>query len=132
MYAIYKYSLNRCSISAKVIKWLNIGFDPSGEPCVWAIVDTDDDAEKTSYLIFEIGTGWTKDKVEDFGTYLGTLNDGPYMWHYFVKEDKKEKYADNKDTEVNNALPPMDELDDFYNNVMRTIVGTKYRSGGTS
>ena len=41
MRSIWKFGLNggNTRIKEKVIKWLNAGSDPSGNICVWAIVD---------------------------------------------------------------------------------------------
>ena len=41
MRSIWKFRLTggRTTIREKVIKWLSAGYDPSGDICVWAIVD---------------------------------------------------------------------------------------------
>lgn len=86
MYSIYKYKLCGTEpISADVLDWLNIGLDPAGEPCVWARVKIDSENKKF-YRFNQIGTGWSFDDNENLGVYLGTLNDGPYIWHYYAQE----------------------------------------------
>lgn len=109
MYSIYKYNLRGGQpISADVLEWLSVGLDPAGEPCVWARVKIDSDHNKF-YRFNEIGTGWSFDDTESIGVYLGTLNEGPYMWHYFAQEIVPQKKS---------AKPPVDELDDFYAHIL--------------
>lgn len=91
MRTIWKFPvkfMNTNKVQAKVLDWLHVGFDPQGEICVWAVVDplAAEEQEKT-YLIELVGTGHYFDK--DFyntADYIGTTNDGPYVWHVFALE----------------------------------------------
>lgn len=109
MYSIYKYKLCGTEpISADVLDWLSIGRDPAGEPCVWACVKVDSENKKF-YRFNQISTGWSFDDNENVGIYLGTMNEGPYVWHYFAQEVIPQKKS---------AKPPVDELDDFYAHIL--------------
>jgi hypothetical protein len=44
--------------------------------CIWAEVDTNGDHCVRRFRI--IGTGWT---IPDQGQYIGSCDDGPYVWH---------------------------------------------------
>lgn len=46
------------------------------EICLWAKVDTDKPLEKRYFSV--VGTGWD---VEDNMCYIGTIHEGPYVWH---------------------------------------------------
>lgn len=86
MYSIYKYKLCGTEpIFADVLDWLSIGLDPAGEPCVWARVKVDSENKKF-YRFNQIGTGWSFDDSENVGIYLGTMNEGSCVWHYFAQE----------------------------------------------
>ena len=61
MRSIWKFRLtdDNTRIKEKVIKWLSTGYDPSGDICVWAIVDPEAKIdERIEYDILQIGTGW--------------------------------------------------------------------------
>ena len=61
MRSIWKFGLTggNTRIKEKVIKWLSAGYDPSGDICVWAIVDPEAEIdERIEYDILQIGTGW--------------------------------------------------------------------------
>ena len=109
MRSIWKFGLNggNTRIKEKVIKWLSAGSDPSGNICVWAIVDPEAGIdEKIEYDILQIGTGWDFDQNElDNMEFIGTVKEGPYMWHIFVNQSgkfkEKEKTYDKYDEESN-------------------------------
>ena len=46
------------------------------------------------YSFNEISTGWLFDDAESIGTYLETLNEGLYIWHYFTQELVPQKKRD--------------------------------------
>lgn len=82
MKRIYKYKVEIqgdttsifMPVTAGVIK---VGFDPSGDLCMWAMVDP---YEATVRRLFEVkGTG------EDLNseTWLGTAIGSTYVWHVF-------------------------------------------------
>ena len=102
MRSIWKFELNggNTQIKEKVIEWLSVGYDPSGDICVWAIVDPEAGIdEKIEYDILQIGTGWDFNQNElDNMEFIGTVKEGPYMWHIFVNQpDKcKEKTYDEE------------------------------------
>ena len=95
MRSIWKFRLTggNTRIKEKVIKWLSAGYDPSGDICVWAIVDPEAKVdERVEYDILQIGTGWDFSKNElDSMEFIGTVKEGPYMWHTFVNQPDKFK-----------------------------------------
>ena len=109
MRSIWKFELNRDNtrIKEKVIKWLSAGYDSFGDICVWAIVDPEADVdERAEYDILRIGTGWdfSQDELDNM-EFIGTIKEGPYMWHIFVNQPgkfkEKEKTYDEYDEESN-------------------------------
>lgn len=120
MRSIWKFKLNngKTSISAKIYKWLNVGTDPFGDFCVWAVVDPDADAAHTDfYEVNTYGTGWEVEEKLENQQYLGTVNDGPYMWHFFAVKVNDEReleksydyddsaYRDYINDALNNLIP---------------------------
>ena len=109
MRSIWKFGLTggNTRIKEKVIKWLSAGYDPSGDICVWAIVDPEAKIdERVEYDILQIGTGWDFSQNElDNMEFIGTVKEGPYMWHIFVNQPgklkEKEKTYDEYDEESN-------------------------------
>ena len=106
MRSIWKFRLTGDStpIKEKVIKWLSAGYDPSGDICVWAIVDPEVRIdEKVKYGILKIGTGWnfSQDELDNM-EFIGTVEEGPYMWHIFVNQPGKFKEKEKTYDEENN------------------------------
>ena len=109
MRSIWKFRLtgDSTSIKEKVIKWLSAGYDPSGDICVWAIVNPEaEKKKKVEYNILQIGTGWNFSQNElDNMEFIGTVEEGPYIWHIFVNQPgkfkEKEKTYDEYDGESN-------------------------------
>ena len=105
MRSIWKFGLTggNTQIKEKVIKWLNADYDPSGDICVWAIVDPETEIdERVEYDILQIGTGWDFNQNElDNMEFIGTVKEGPYIWHIFVNQPskfkEKEKTYDEED-----------------------------------
>lgn len=92
MRTIYKYELSCGGINnikmPQSANILHLGLDPVGKPCFWAEVQTD--APIVSMDVVGIGTGWPLDElftIENNFFYLGTINDGIYMWHYYGRID---------------------------------------------
>lgn len=89
MITIYKYPLSPMADEMKIsmpagAQPLSCGTDPVGIPCIWAMVDTDSELEDVTVRC--IGTGWDVSKLLDNGLqFLGTINDGPFMWHVFME-----------------------------------------------
>ena len=95
MRSIWKFELTggNTRIKEKVIKWLSAGSDLSGNICVWAIADPDARIdEKVDYDILQIGTGWnfSQDELDNM-EFIGTMKEGPYMWHIFINQPGKFK-----------------------------------------
>ena len=95
MRSIWKFRLTggNTRIKEKVIKWLSTSYDPSGDICVWAIVDPKAGIdERVEYDILQIGTGWDFNQNElDNMEFIGTVKEGFYMWHIFVNQPNKFK-----------------------------------------
>ena len=95
MRSIWKFRLTggNTRIKEKIIKWLSASYDPSGDICVWAIVDPEAEIdEKVEYDILQIGTGWDFSQNElDNMEFIGTVKEGFYMWHIFVNQPNKFK-----------------------------------------
>ena len=106
MRSIWKFGLNggNTRIKEKVIKWLSAGYDPSGDICVWAIVDPEAGIdEKVEYDILQIGTGWDFSQNElDNMEFIGTVKKGFYMWHIFVNQPNKFEEKEKTYDEENN------------------------------
>jgi hypothetical protein len=53
------------------------------QPCLWALVDTDNEPETRSFIIQ--GTGWAFDKPLDDLTYIDSfqMSGGQFVWHVF-------------------------------------------------
>lgn len=106
MRSIWKFELNggNTQIKEKVIKWLSVDYDPSGNICVWAIVDPEAGIdEKVEYDILQIGTGWDFSQNElDNMEFIGTVKEGFYMWHIFANQPNKFKEKEKTYDEENN------------------------------
>ena len=106
MRSIWKFRLTggNTRIKEKVIKWLSTSYDPSGDICVWAIVDPEAEIdEKVEYDILQIGTGWDFSQNElDNMEFIGTVKEGFYMWHIFVNQPNKFKEKEKTYDEESN------------------------------
>ncbi len=58
---------------------LHVGLDPTGQPCIWAAVNAA--AQKRA---FEIVTVCTGNPLPHVGGYVGSFNQGPFVWHVFT------------------------------------------------
>jgi len=58
-----------------------VGVQQPREICLWAEVPDGFPVETRTFRV--IGTGWD---VPDLGTYLGTVFDGPLVWHVYEVE----------------------------------------------
>lgn len=54
----------------------------NGQPCIWALVDTEALPERRTFYLF--GTGHPLN-IDDFGwsNHLATFQQGPFVWHMF-------------------------------------------------
>ena len=50
-------------------------------PCLWASVD--DAAPTRRHEVIMVGTG---QPVPEGADHLGTVQQGPYVWHYFIRK----------------------------------------------
>lgn len=86
MTTIYKYRLAiESSIEIKMpyaSKPIHAGLDPSGDPCVWAIVNTDNPIHERTFHV--CGTGNPLTQAERDGRHIGSFQQGPFMWHVFA------------------------------------------------
>jgi hypothetical protein len=80
---IFKYPINitdyqvlRMPAEAEVN---HVGLDPTGRPCVWAIVDENSPARNVGISIR--GTGHA---IPDDGIFIGTFLKGSHVWHVFI------------------------------------------------
>ena len=81
MRTVYKYELKGFCPEIEMPKGatpLHIGKDPQGEFCIWAEVDTEAETETRQFAMY--GTGH---QIPDGQTYLATVFDGDYVWHWY-------------------------------------------------
>jgi len=86
MKVIYKYTLpqgNGITTSIPDGKVRAI-MNQDGIPSIW--IEHNTDQYQISYaLITCIGTG-TVFNINDVGIYIGSLQDGPFIWHYYMRD----------------------------------------------
>lgn len=80
MKTIWKYPLERDTRiempeGARVVRF---DVDPSGQVCVWAIVDPEIPVEPQA--LFIVGTGHP---IPEGGEYVDSCQQGPFVWHLF-------------------------------------------------
>jgi hypothetical protein len=88
MKAVYKYELDSQNPVIQVpngisVCWqpIHVGLDPRGKACVWIMVDPTAPTKPVRFFI--VGTG---DEIpDDAELYVGTFNQGPFVWHIFVE-----------------------------------------------
>lgn len=96
---VFKFPLER--IDEQVIEGPNLtpvsaGMDPQADPCIWGTVTTlDEGAEPCGdpamdpaairrWLVHVVATG-NPAKHAQYSTFLGSMTDGPFVWHVFVR-----------------------------------------------
>ena len=84
MKKIVKYTIEDGDliIAAKDPKWLDAQMQ-DGLIRVWAIVDLAAE-DKEEYYLYTLGTGWPCKRIP--GEYIGTVQDGCYVWHVFAAQ----------------------------------------------
>lgn len=86
MQSIYKYKIvldeNQVIRVPQNAKVLSVGLDPSNTLCLWCQVSRTEMVTKDLFVSV-VGTGF--DVRDDAGTFIGTVRQGVYMWHVFVK-----------------------------------------------
>ena len=94
MKTVYKYPIELYVSTIEIYREaeiLSIGYDPIGQLCLWALIDTEH--EKEFITILTVGTGW--ELPENGLEFIDTIKDGPYMWHVF-KADENSIYTNMK------------------------------------
>lgn len=86
-FRIYKYRLeviDEQTVNIKgLVKVLSTGLDPSGELCLWAIVDIENGVS-CAVLVQIIGTGNPIERNLVVNSFLGSVTQGVFVWHVFV------------------------------------------------
>lgn len=95
MRVVYKYPLlssgpTLLELEGGNPKVLFVGGDPNGEICLWAEVGVQTFSETsgkfgpavTRVEVVFIGTGH---EVPDGYTYINSVNQGPFVWHFYQK-----------------------------------------------
>lgn len=93
MLSIWKYGVEPAAAKQilmvpKEAEILSCGMDAYGVPSIWVLLDTDAPAVPREYYV--VGTGWDLSFMDDCTSalmFIGTIKDGPYMWHVFVGDE---------------------------------------------
>lgn len=59
---------------------VHVGLDPTGAPCIWALVDTE--RSLIQETVYVVGTGHLLPFRAD--RHLGSFVDGSFVWHVFL------------------------------------------------
>lgn len=80
MNEIWKFPIleEEVEIEAPIVEFLTVQMQ-GNIPCVWAIVNPVKASNR--YKIITFGTGW--EGTLDADRYIGTVQDGAFVWHYF-------------------------------------------------
>lgn len=84
MKSIYKYPIGDGMIVEAPIEHILDVQIQNGEIVAWATINDRQPNRKILFKIF--GTGWEFEDDFEFGTYLKTVQDGPWVWHIFAVE----------------------------------------------
>ena len=119
MRRIYKYRLaDGKVITARIEKFLHLDYR-NGIPTVWAIMN--DSFPEITYQIVVQGTGGDMPNDLDESTYLGTLQNGFYVWHYFaIPNMKVHQYFKDKDFEID--MEQAIQYNEAFQNMLRQII----------
>lgn len=83
MMAVHKFVIGREWVEEldlpKGAKPLSVQIQ-QGRFCLWALVDTDAEIERR--LVQRRGTGFEIENPDS--TYLGTVQEDPFVWHFFL------------------------------------------------
>jgi len=83
-FTVHKFQLNRGTttfiLGGRSFNPISVGMQDD-TICVWAEVNTDDKF-KSQYAFDIYGTGWA---IPDTATHLGSVFEGPYVWHIYFK-----------------------------------------------
>jgi len=80
---IFKYPINigKTDIGLPVGSYVLSVQMQNGQPCVWVMLDPDDE-NKTVATFEVVGTGHDIDRTDK--GFVGTFQDGAFVWHLFV------------------------------------------------
>ena len=83
MTKIFKYPIKiqqkqEISVPIGVVP-IHVGLDPTGEPCIWCVVEIGRPTIDMSIII--IGTG--HEMPSEIKVHIGSFVQGPYVWHVF-------------------------------------------------
>lgn len=82
---VWKFPLVIADVSVIEIpsdyRFIHVGLDPSGDPCVWAIVDTE--SPKKSKPLYIAGTGHKLKTFQHANSHIGSFVQGGFVWHVF-------------------------------------------------
>ena len=79
MSVIYKYPVTWAPLYLpQGAEILSAGLDPTGALCIWARVNPGEPLEP--FIIYIVGTGG---EVPAGRTFIGTVLQGPWVWHFF-------------------------------------------------
>ena len=81
MITIYKYPLQHHILMPQKSEILSVGLDPSGEMCLWAIIETNNADITYDFAIVGTGQKLPPDCIKR--NFLGTIKNGGFMWHIF-------------------------------------------------
>ncbi len=111
MRQIYKFPASE-PIIGKIEKFLHVEYQ-GNDPMIWAIVNDNYPVQRFAAICS--GTGWPLADFQNETTYIGTLHDGGYVWHYFiVPADTVERaHARSYDKVVYKEEPEKEEDDEF-------------------
>ena len=95
MKTIYRYSLLEGHGAKTAIKTYNnckilgVGIDPRNTLSVWILVDTKEEMNNTVNF-YVAGTGFDFEAEFNNPQYVGTVKEGPCMWHVFYENSTVE------------------------------------------
>lgn len=75
---IQRFTSIQAPVGAKII---HVGIDPTGEPCVWAEVNAENDMQEIKLCV--VGTGQLK--PSEAKDHLASFVQGPFVWHVYLR-----------------------------------------------
>ena len=62
---------------------IHVGLDPSGTPCIWAEVNTDDQVRPRAIAV--VGTGRPIPEDAPIARHIGSFVQGRFVWHVYSR-----------------------------------------------
>ena len=84
MKTIYKYEINTHETYISLpdgAEPVNVDLDPRGVKCIWVLLNPELPKNNTRCFVIR-GTGHM---IESNLWYIGTIKEGPFVWHIFEK-----------------------------------------------